>query len=116
MPFQSRGDDETATVDQGGNAEAGGPRRRFGWRRRPAAAPASTGSGSSSGSTSPGRTSSGSGGTGGGPAGGRQPADATRQMPAVDVEDGTTPLAPPGYTLYRPSGIDSTRRLEDDER
>ncbi|MEV8510991.1 MFS transporter [Dactylosporangium sp. NPDC051484] len=39
---------------------------------------------------------------------------ATRKMPAVDVEDGTSPLAPPGYTLYRPSGTDPTARLEDE--
>jgi hypothetical protein len=93
MPFQSRTGEETQVVDQG--AESDGSRRRFGWRRRtPATAPAGSG----------------------GPAdGARQPADATRQMPAVDVDE-TTPLAPPGYTLYRPSGIDSTRRLEDDER
>ncbi|WP_432832242.1 MFS transporter [Dactylosporangium sp. CA-092794] len=44
------------------------------------------------------------------------PAAPTKQMPAVDVEKGgTTPLAPPGYTLYRPSGIDPTARLEDDK-
>ncbi|WP_433081084.1 MFS transporter [Dactylosporangium sp. CA-052675] len=39
----------------------------------------------------------------------------TKKMPAVDVEDGS-PLAPPGYTLYRPSGTDPTARLEDDGR
>jgi hypothetical protein len=32
------------------------------------------------------------------------------------VDEGTKPLAPPGYTLYRPSGIDPTTRLEDDDR
>jgi hypothetical protein len=39
----------------------------------------------------------------------------TKKMPAVDVEDGTSPLAPPGYTLYRPSGVDKTARLEDEQ-
>jgi hypothetical protein len=24
-------------------------------------------------------------------------------------------MAPPGYTLYRPSGLDPTRRLDDEE-
>jgi len=76
-----------------------GERRRFGWRRRklsderpvpPGAAPAAKPSGA--------------------------PAEPTRTMPAVDVEDGTTQLAPPGYTLYRPSGIDPTTKLEGDDR
>ncbi len=106
MPFQSRGGDETQTA--GRAAEGDEAPRRFGWRRRrspaaPAAAP------------TPATTGSSAGGSAGGQAGARQPAAATRQMPAVDVDE-TTPLAPPGYTLYRPSGMDSTRRLEDDER
>jgi hypothetical protein len=50
------------------------------------------------------------------------PVEPTRPLP-VDVtapispppDDG--PMAPPGYTLYRPSGVDPTRRLDDaDER
>lgn len=94
MPFQSRTGDETRPADQ--SADGAGARRRFGWRRgRPATTPA---------------------GAGAQAAGAQQPADATRRMPAVDVADETAPLAPPGYTLYRPSGIDPTRRLEDDER
>ncbi|UWZ54342.1 MFS transporter [Dactylosporangium aurantiacum] len=100
MPSQSRSGDESPAADQGSGGD--GSRRRFGWRRRrPATVP--------TGSTAP-NGSSGPAGAGGG-----QPVDATRQMPAVDVDE-TTPLAPPGYTLYRPSGMDSTRRLEDDER
>jgi MFS family permease len=72
-----------------------GERRRFGWRRRklsderpapPAPSPASAA------------------------------AEPTRRMPAVDVDDSTTQLAPPGYTLYRPSGIDPTTKLEGDDR
>ncbi|WP_442877504.1 hypothetical protein [Dactylosporangium sp. AC04546] len=40
----------------------------------------------------------------------------TRKMPAVEVEDEPTRVAPPGYTLYRPSGTDPTARLEDEDR
>ncbi|GAA3235830.1 MFS transporter [Dactylosporangium siamense] len=108
MPFQARSGDEAPTAAAAGQgAEDDRSRRRFGWRRRPSAAPATapTGSGSSAARS-------------GGQAGARQqqPVDATRQMPAVDVDTETAPLAPPGYTLYRPSGMDSTRRLEDDDR
>lgn len=104
MPSQARAGGESPTVDQGG-----GPRRRFGWLRRgPATVPTASGGPA-------GRAASDGPSGPGGRAGGGQPVDATRQMPAVDVDE-TAPLAPPGYTLYRPSGMDSTRRLEDDER
>ncbi|MFF5233780.1 MFS transporter [Dactylosporangium sp. NPDC000521] len=121
MPFQSRTSDETQTVDQ--RAGGDGSRRRFGWRRRsadPASTPAGTGPAAGSGTGAGPGAGSGSPARGdspaGGPVGPRRPTDATRRMPAVDVDDETAPLAPPGYTLYRPSGIDSTRSLEDDDR
>jgi hypothetical protein len=66
-----------------------GRRRRFGWSRR----------------SDPSRPT---------------PVEPTRPLP-VDVtapispppDDG--PMAPPGYTLYRPSGLDRTRRLDENE-
>ncbi|GAA2592391.1 hypothetical protein GCM10010399_23810 [Dactylosporangium fulvum] len=48
------------------------------------------------------------------PPGTRSPVGETRKMPAVDVDEGVAPSAPPGYTLYRPSGLDRTKRLPDD--
>ncbi|GAB3865038.1 hypothetical protein GCM10027610_114410 [Dactylosporangium cerinum] len=87
MPFQARSGEEaptTAAAAQGGEDDRS--RRRFGWRRRPSAAPATapTGSGSPVGG--------GGGPRGGGQAGARQqPVDATRQMPAVDVDTETAP-------------------------
>jgi MFS family permease len=89
---------DAATRKVAATQPADGERRRFGWRRRrladerPVPPPAAT-------TPSPAATT---------------PPTATRKMPAVDLEDGTTPLAPPGYTLYRPSGTDPTTRLEDD--
>jgi hypothetical protein len=60
----------------------------------------------------------GSGGTGGGS--GQRRADATRPMPVdlsapISPAPDDRPMAPPGYTLYRPSGVDPTRRLADDD-
>ncbi|WP_432980869.1 MFS transporter [Dactylosporangium sp. CA-233914] len=83
---------EATTVPRPASGADDGQRRRFGWGRQrsePGAAPAAAPA----------------------PAPTAAPAE-TRKMPAVDVEDGTTPLAPPGYTLYRPSGTDPTTRLE----
>jgi hypothetical protein len=88
---------ETTTVPRPATGADDGERRRFGFgRRREAPRPAATPAPSPAASAA-------------------SPATDTRKMPAVDVEDGS-PLAPPGYTLYRPSGTDPTARLEDDGR
>ncbi|MFI5913650.1 MFS transporter [Dactylosporangium sp. NPDC051541] len=107
------GASEAPTVPRPAQAAEQGERRRFGFGRRgerateTASAPTAPGGGSAPPpSTAPSPSAAPP------PAGG--PTE-TRRMPAVDVEDGS-PLAPPGYTLYRPSGTDPTARLEDDER
>ncbi|WP_426508363.1 MFS transporter [Dactylosporangium sp. McL0621] len=83
---------EARTVPRPAAAADDGERRRFGFgRRRDSAEPTVTAPAPAAAATE------------------------TKKMPAVDVEDGS-PLAPPGYTLYRPSGTDPTARLEDDER
>ncbi|MEV6926799.1 MFS transporter [Dactylosporangium sp. NPDC051485] len=95
---------ETITMPRPARPGDDGERRRFGWRRRTAgetADEAVAGTAAEAGHTQP------------------EPAaapTATRKMPTVDGEDGGSPLAPPGYTLYRPSGADPTTRLRDDDR
>jgi hypothetical protein len=110
------GDATTARMPSG-DAQRGADRtvadprrtRRFSWRRRrtietphgehPAAEARGSGGGSGTAQWRP---------------------DGTRPMP-VDVSAPISPapddrpMAPPGYTLYRPSGIDPTRRLTEDD-
>ncbi|GAA2351026.1 MFS transporter [Dactylosporangium salmoneum] len=90
---------ETVTVPRPAPADDDGERRRFGWRRR----------------TTAGETAAEADRERAQPEPAAAPT-ATRKMPTVDGEDGGSPLAPPGYTLYRPSGTDPTARLRDDDR
>jgi hypothetical protein len=105
-----------------------GRTRRFSWRRRRTVETphgdhptAEAGSGRARGGGAGGGVGPGGGaGHGSGSGGAQRWPDGTRPMP-VDVsapispapDDG--PMAPPGYTLYRPSGLDPTRRLDADD-
>jgi hypothetical protein len=94
-----------------------GRTRRFGWRRRRTI---ETPHGDHPAAESGSGTARGSGGGSGGSGGAQWRPDGTRPMP-VDVSAPISPapddrpMAPPGYTLYRPSGVDPTRRLVEDD-
>ncbi|MFB9414636.1 MFS transporter [Dactylosporangium matsuzakiense] len=98
---------DAPTVPQPARAAEESGRRRFGFGRRREAGASATAAPMAPPQPAPSGGSAGSSGAGG--------PGQTKKMPAVDVEDGS-PLAPPGYTLYRPSGTDPTTRLEGDER
>ncbi len=111
------GDATTARMPAGDpqRTMAGGKpvrQRRFSWRRR-RTVETSHGAGGHAGQAGHGAAQTAH-------AGAQWRPDATKPMP-VDVSAPISPapddrpMAPPGYTLYRPSSIDPTRRLAEDD-